>query len=140
MTDQNMVGVDLDRTLATFKEEDWEKYLPGKVGMPIFDMVDRVNAHILKGEEIVIFTARVHPCKGEKEVELARKAIQDWCQGVFGQVFEVTCMKHPRMHTIYDDRAVTVEPNTGRILTIGYMEPDQIEADALGEFIGGIRV
>jgi hypothetical protein len=136
MSDQNMVGVDLDRTLAVFKEEDWEQYSPEKIGKPILEMVDRVNAHIEKGDEIVILTARVHPSKGEQEASLARKAIQEWCLNVFGEIFEVTCMKHPKMHTIYDDRAVTVEPNTGRILTIGFVEPCRSSADSLGAFLG----
>jgi hypothetical protein len=133
-SDQNMVGVDLDRTLAKFKEQNWDEYKPGQIGEPIPLMVERVRKHMDQGDEIVIITARVHPWKGD-EAEEARKSIQEWCMNIFGQAFEVTCMKHPRMHTIYDDRAVTVEPNTGRILTVGFVEPGGLQADSLGSLL-----
>jgi len=133
MSEVERIGVDFDGTLV-----EWtEGYVPDKIGPSIPDMVDRVKKWLRQGHEVVIFTARVHP-KHEDEEEIARKAIRRWCQGTFGVILEVTCMKDYRMTKIYDDIAISVEQNTGRILTEGVAEEDEKEdADALGSLLLG---
>jgi len=87
-----------------------------------------------QGDEVVIFTARVHPSKGEDAL-LSEMAIKEWCLKVFGRELEVTCMKDPRMKCIYDDRAVSVSPNSGMIMTVGYVYPRKNMVDSFGEFL-----
>lgn len=131
---QKRIGFDLDRTLAEFKLDAGDIYDPEVIGRPIDDMVETAKAHMAQGDEVVIFTARVHPKHGE-EAQLSEKAIKAWCLMVFGCELEVTCMKDPEMKQIYDDRAVSVEPNTGRILSIGYVGPQDSDLDGLGSLL-----
>jgi len=127
--EQNEVGVDLDGTLSESCESD--TYFPDQIGAPIPDMVLRVKRHIELGDVVVILTARVHPGNGE-QAEIAREAIQQWCFNVFGRVFEITCMKSHKMYRIYDDRAITVERNTGKIRTLDFEEPCLVYPDSIG--------
>lgn len=41
-------------------------------------------------------------------------AIHSWCKQHIGQALAVTCVKDYRMFELWGDRAVQVEPNTGR--------------------------
>ena len=43
--------------------------------------------------------------------------IQDWCEKHIEYVLAIVCEKDYQMIELWDDRAVTVERNTGRILT-----------------------
>lgn len=129
------IGVDLDGTLVRWYGDSSGEYIPDKIGEPVPAMVARVRRWLSEGYEVVIFTARVHPGHDEKgEAEVARKAIQTFCMEQFGRVLEVTCMKDPAMTRIYDDRAITVEKDTGRILTEGIeaMEDAEDVPDSLG--------
>jgi hydroxymethylpyrimidine pyrophosphatase-like HAD family hydrolase len=131
MSEIEMIGVDLDGTLAKWYGRAIIDYIPDKIGDPIPEMVARVKKWLAQGKEVVIFTARVHPSNADAEI--ARLATQRWCLDNFGVILEVTCMKHPRMTWIFDDRAVSVEKDTGRILKIDYVEEEEEdEADALG--------
>lgn len=128
------IGVDFDGTLATY--DGWNG--PADLGEPIPAMVDRVKKWLADGEQVVIVTARVYPdTKGE--YELSRKAIEDWCNHVFGRVLEVTCLKDPMMDEIWDDRAVRVEKNTGLISDQSDIRARDVspETDGIGEFLGG---
>lgn len=98
------IGVDLDGTLAMY-----ESYKgPGIIGEPVPMMVERVKSWLADGIKVKIFTAR----SGEEEV----RAIYTWCQVHLGQVLEVTNMKDYGMITLYDDRCIQVEANTGRLI------------------------
>lgn len=106
---QSQVGVDFDRTLAVYT-----RYIDCDVlGDPIPLMVDTVKRHLDRGDQVVIFTARVHPDHTTDEVMRAEAAIKAWCRLHIGVELPVTCMKSPKMHLIYDDRAVGIFPNTG---------------------------
>ena len=129
---QNRIGFDLDRTLAKFKLEQGDLYDPTVIGEPIPRMVNVAKEHMRRGDVVVIFTARVHPDHGEEAV-LSERAIKDWCLNVFGCELEVTCMKDPQMKRIYDDRAVSVEPNTGNITTFVFDDDDDDDGDDLPE-------
>lgn len=104
------IGVDLDRTLAQYSE--WKS--PTNIGDPVPQMQATVLRLLLKGKKIKIFTARAHPSNPFQQEAI--KAIESWCQTHLGQVLEVTCSKDFEMEYFYDDRAIQVEPNTGRVL------------------------
>jgi hypothetical protein len=123
MPQQGWIGVDLDGTLAQY--EGWQGHL--HIGSPVEAMVERVRSwvergHPLYGPVVVkIVTARVSRQAGE-DAEAARRQIQRWCREYIGHVLEVTNEKDFGMIELWDDRAVQVEPNTGRRLD-GQPEP-----------------
>lgn len=110
------IGVDLDGTLA--KYEGWKGEL--SIGDPIQPMLDRVAEWLSKGREVRIMTARVSGLAGRHEADKATitSAIQDWCERQGLPRLTVTCEKDYGMVELWDDRCVTVQMNTGRILTI----------------------
>lgn len=104
------IGVDLDGTLAHYGR--FINHL--HIGDPIPAMVERVKRWLAEGREVRIFTARVSgPHQEAREVEQAVKA---WCKRHIGQELAVTCVKDYDMTELYDDRAVQVEKNTGRLI------------------------
>jgi hypothetical protein len=123
MDDFQRIGVDFDGTLAKWYGKAFVDYVPDKIGDPIPEMIERVKGWLAQGHDVVIFTARVHSFY-LLDAEIARNAIEQWCQEQFGQILEVTCEKDPRMTQIWDDRAVSVEKDTGRVMTIGFMDED----------------
>ena len=103
------VGVDLDGTLAK-----WEKWCsPDEVGKPINAMVRRIKKLRLLGYRVKILTARATPPCDPGTIN----AIQDWCESVFGERFEVTHAKDYDLKWFYDDRAVEIVNNTGELAT-----------------------
>lgn len=112
------IGVDLDGTLAHY--EGWKGAT--HIGAPIPAMVERVKRWIEEGQyDVKIFTARVGPHDGEmvktsRQVHDIHAAIIAWCIEHVGTELEVTCVKDYAMVELWDDRAVGVEPNTGRPL------------------------
>lgn len=108
MTSHNSwVGIDLDGTLAVY--DHWRG--TGHIGKPVPLMVRRVKALLEKGYTVKIFTARAYRAD-PREIQL----IEDWCLEHVGQKLEVTCTKDYGMLQLYDDRAVQVIPNTGKIV------------------------
>lgn len=103
------VGVDLDGTLAYY--DGWRG--PGHIGDPIPRMLDRVRFWLEEGTDVRIFTARVAVASQADE---ARMAITQWCYTHFGRALPVTCEKDPQMIELWDDRAIRVESNTGRMV------------------------
>lgn len=77
-------------------------------------MVELIKRHIRNGQTVKIFTARAD--ETEPNHKAAIRAIQDWCEIHLGKRLEVTNKKDRHMWLLYDDRAVQVEPNTGRII------------------------
>jgi len=69
----------------------------------------------VEGVTVKIFTARVASDDPE-EVAAAKKHIEQKCIEVFGQVLEITNEKDKGMLMLYDDRAIQVEKNTGKIV------------------------
>jgi hypothetical protein len=111
------IGVDLDGTLAVY--HTWQG--PTEIGPPVDLMLARVKQWLAEGEDVRIFTARVShdgtPARALQAQE-ARKAVGAWCKQWLGVVLPVTCVKDWSMVELYDDRAVQVEKNTGRL--VGY--------------------
>lgn len=122
------VGVDLDGTLAHY--DGWVS--SSHVGEPVPAMLQRVKLWLAAGEEVRIFTARIHPIDGcvmpgemlmfqpatprDRDAVLALRAIQDWCLAWLGVVLPVTNVKDYGMKELYDDRCVQVELNTGKLI------------------------
>jgi hypothetical protein len=107
------IGVDFDGTLAFYDE--WRG--AAHCGAPVVPMVRLVQRLIANGDEVVIFTARVHPCNG-RDAGVAEAAIRKWCRRHLGMELEVTCMKAPDIELYLDDRAVQVIANTGVLVRV----------------------
>jgi hypothetical protein len=105
VSDLGWIGVDLDGTLAEY--HGWR--LDGGIGAPIPLMLERVKKWLAEGREIKIFTARAVQ---SEQIPI----VQKWLRDVGLPELEVTNVKDLKMVTLYDDRAVQVEFNTGRIL------------------------
>ncbi len=100
------IAVDLDGTLAIYT-----KFNGSEPGEPIPKMLERVKAWVEDGTKVQIFTARLsHPEADPKQTEI----IQDWLERHGLPRLEVTCTKDYRVNEFWDDRAVSVESNTGR--------------------------
>jgi hypothetical protein len=102
------IGVDLDGTLAIYGS--WKGH--EHIGEPIELMVERVKYWLAQGQEVRIVTARAG-------VALAVPAIKAWCEKHIGQELAVTDRKDFEMVELWDDRAVRVEHNTGKIVGYG---------------------
>ncbi len=107
------IGVDLDGTLAQY--DGWVS--AEHIGEPILLMLYRVKAWLAAGYDVRIFTARVSPSNCLEAIS-ARHAIEKWCSLHIGQRLPITNEKDYEMVELWDDRAVQVEANTGKL--IGY--------------------
>jgi hypothetical protein len=110
---RRFIAVDLDGTLANY-----EKYM-GKdhIGAPVPLMVERVKTWLDEGHVVCIFTARVADEDTDPEVYAL---IHAWCEEHLGERLYVTAVKHRYYTSIYDDAAIGVEKNTGKL--IGLLE------------------
>lgn len=106
------IGVDLDGTLAVY--DGWQGTL--HIGEPVPAMLARVKEWLAEGREVRIFTARVERVnQSDEEAYQAQAAVEDWLQKHLGRTLPVTCIKDFSMVELWDDRAVQVEKNTGRV-------------------------
>ncbi|TDW20420.1 hypothetical protein EV128_12550 [Rhizobium azibense] len=106
MSTRGWIGVDLDGTLAHY--DKWRGI--DHIGAPIPMMVARVKVWLDDGIEVRIMTARV---AGGPE---AVPPIEAWCEEHIGQRLAVTNVKDFGMVELWDDRAIRVEANTGRVM------------------------
>lgn len=102
MTGNGWIGVDFDGTLATYN--GWDG---GRFGGPIIPMMQRVREWLDAGIEVRIVTARA-----ADPAEAVR--VQDWLVKNGLPRLAITDRKDYSMIELWDDRAVTVENNTGR--------------------------
>ena len=100
------VAVDFDGTLSAYDGQETIDYDPSRCGPPVPKMVERIKKWLAQGDEVVIFTARLHPSHGPEKVKMGEEAIKTWCMWVFGRELKVTCMKDPEIRVFYDDKAV----------------------------------
>lgn len=118
------IGVDLDGTLA--HHDPTLPFDPLVIGRPVDGMVVRVRSWIKAWHFVKVFTARVAEPDTQKRQQIV-VAIQDWCE-VEAELprLPVTCIKDYGMLSLWDDRAVHVQPNTGfgvgRCLATGYVK------------------
>lgn len=109
--EEEWFGFDLDGTLA--KYTGWKGI--SHIGEPIASTV--LIARLLHwiGKKVKILTARVAPRDGD-DGSKARAYVEEWCEQHLGFKPEVTHLKDASMVALFDDRAVAVEPNTGKII------------------------
>lgn len=100
------VGVDLDGTLAVW---DTSSSLD-RIGPPVPAMLSHVQRMVGSGIRVKIFTARA----GDPD---QLSLIQKWLKKNGLPDLEITNVKDYQMERLYDDRAVQVEANTGRIIS-----------------------
>lgn len=123
-TPHGWIGVDLDGTLAHYDKWRGENH----IGDPIPEMVARIKAWIAKGQEVRIMTARVGVAEfdTERHERSRRKLVQDWLEHAAGLPrLEVTCVKDYQMVELWDDRAVSVVPNTGKSERQLWLDPEE---------------
>jgi hypothetical protein len=118
VTDLGWVGVDLDGTLAMWTD-NWPE-----IGDPVPAMLELVKDLLDNGREVRILTARVghlythEASRGQWLDALDQKdRVMAWVRKHVGRDLEITAVKDYDMDLLYDDRVITVEKNTGRILT-----------------------
>jgi hypothetical protein len=115
------IGVDLDGTLANYDGWKGEDH----IGDPVPAMAFRVRKWLADGKDVRIFTARVDGGQVAvqmgnpngalyRDVDRIRRIIQDWTEKHFGVRLPVTNKKDFGMVELWDDRAIQIEPNTGR--------------------------
>ena len=110
--DVGWIGFDLDGTLAEYT--GWTG--PYKIGKPIPAIVEKVKYYMEKGIPCKIFTARVSMGMQDRDLNMVIGLIKSWCYAHIGFELPVTNIKDISCVCIYDDRAVAVEANTGKIL------------------------
>jgi hypothetical protein len=110
--------VDLDGTLAHY--DGWKG--ASEIGEPIPATMERLKDRLAKGKTVKIFTARAGIPEQIPPIKewLAKHGLPD---------LEVTNVKDFTADEIWDDRAITIEINTGKILTV---QPGQ------GKIIGSL--
>jgi hypothetical protein len=96
------IGVDLDGTLAHY--DGW--YGPAHIGEPIESMIKRVEGWLSEGIEVRVFTARA-------SVPEYIPFVESWLKEQGLPPLKVTNVKDFQMITLWDDRCVSVETNTG---------------------------
>ncbi len=119
------VGFDLDGTLAEY--HGWVS--DTHIGAPVPSMVSLVKDYLETELEVRIFTARADNASPE-----ALAAIRDWCKTHIGQTLPITNVKDRHMIRLYDDRAVQVEINTGRLVE-DYIPPWPRDFSRFEEFL-----
>jgi len=98
------IAVDLDGTLARY--DGWKGST--HIGSPVPAMVARLRRWVGHGKKVKIFTARADD---EKSVN----AIKKWLKDNELPDLEITNIKDKDCVKFYDDRAVHVKKNTGKI-------------------------
>ena len=107
MTVSGWIGVDLDGTLAHY--DGWKD---GSIGEPVGEMLFRVRKWLADGGRVKCFTARA------SEVIEVHK-VRAWLDSHGLEAVDITNVKDFAMVELWDDRAVAVEANTGRVLGRG---------------------
>lgn len=124
VSSQGWCGVDLDSTLAIYVSGQFPE-----IGEPVPAILTIVKRLLEEGRDVRIMTARVgnlfkhDVSKAEFDDACVQLTlVEQWCQKHLGRVLPVTAVKDYDMDFLLDDRAVTVEKNTGRILTVGWTD------------------
>lgn len=102
---QEVIAFDLDGTLA--KYDNWKGL--NHIGEPIIPIINKLKKYLANNEKCCIFTARA---TSEKNKEPIKK----WLIKNIGREIPITNIKNTNIKKFYDDRAIAVEKNTGKIL------------------------
>ena len=110
--EEQWAGFDLDGTLA--KYDGWKGV--DHIGDPVPAMVLMARLLHSMGKKVKVLTARVAPRDDGQGGDKARKYVEEWCEKNLGFVPEITHVKDASMAVLFDDRAIAVEQNTGKVL------------------------
>lgn len=114
---EEWIGFDLDGTLCKYTSGDSSNF---RIGEPILPMCNMLQRYLDEGWRIKIVTARAGPHGSFKGSEERREktivAVKEWTKKMFGKELEVTCCKDYAMVALFDDLAVSVEANTGKLM------------------------
>lgn len=102
------IGVDLDGTLAHY--DTWKGI--EHIGEPIPKMMARVRQWVAEGKRVKIMTARVAGEAGDS----AKLYIRRWLNNYGLFTVDITNVKDFEMIELWDDRAVSVQKNTGEAM------------------------
>ncbi len=105
------IAVDWDGTLVEYHSYEG----PNVFGPSIPAMVERVKGWLAEGHEVLIFTTRMSIEHEPSKVMKTLQAIAIRLKGMGLPSLEVTANKYARVDEFWDDRAIRVERNTGRI-------------------------
>lgn len=111
------IAVDFDGTLATWDVPWPDDYRA--VGEPVPAMVALVKQWLAEGEDVRIFTARMdcyHPVFKYLTEQQVKGPIEKWCVKHLGRALPITNKKDYFCKALYDDRAIQVERDTGRLI------------------------
>lgn len=106
------IGIDLDGTLA---DDTGEMFDIEKIGDPVPEMTNFAKLLLENGYEVKIMTARVAVTDKALRNQII-SAIQAWTLKHIGYTLTVTCVKDMNMIALFDDRAIGVKRNTGKIM------------------------
>lgn len=110
---ERWIGVDFDETLRRYD------------GTVILPMVHRVKRWLHYGIPVRIVTARVNEVDFDKyDIAKQISCIQLWCSMHVGAILPIQSCKSRGMIELWDDKAVRVEPNTGRRISTSIVEED----------------
>jgi hypothetical protein len=107
------IGVDFDGTLAFSVPNRTDPY---ELGEPIPAMVNRVKDWLAKGYTVKLLTARMnlHSSTGHtRDLAKMNALLEQWCQKHIGSVIECVNTKDGWMEVLWDDRAISVDKDTG---------------------------
>lgn len=106
MDNESWIGVDLDGTLAYYERGYAREKI---IGDPILPILNKVKKAIESGIIVKIFTARVSQNDDNSY-------ILDWLKKNGLPPLEITNIKDWKMIELWDDRCLSIEHNTGKIL------------------------
>lgn len=113
MESKGWYGYDLDGTLAIYSV--WAG--PDIIGRPIPIAIAHLKGLLDQGKNVKIFTARVCSLQTPEDILVSTATIEAWCLEHIGRVLPITAEKDFYLIEYYDDRAIQVEFNTGKLLT-----------------------
>lgn len=105
MSRRGWIGFDFDGTLSKYDGFKGQ----GVYGDPIPGTADLARAYLAAGWDVRVVTARAEDARERRDVAA-------WCERHLGVALVVQAHKDYEMVALFDDRAVAVEKNTGRIL------------------------
>lgn len=105
------VGIDFDGTWSS-TDNPGHFEPPYPLGRAVPQMTYKVRIMMKAGIRVRLFTARA----GSPE---AVERLRDWMRREIGEVLEVTDKKDYNLLRFYDDRALQVIPNLGRVVVEG---------------------
>jgi len=109
-------GFDLDGTLA---HSDGNHDIT-EIGEPIPKMIEIIKRYIDSGLTVKIFTARAQHRDETPEVITA---VENWCEKHIGMKLPISNVKDPGLKELWDDRAVSVQRNTGKNIKFTELGP-----------------